>query len=245
MQPRAPSKARCWAYEWGFESLPLRQHPVHCAHHDAGPSCGAAMDPSRESDHPAEHDGVIEEIDVHDVPTVHMAVSIWDRALVGLFAVAIAGGLTIAITNAIGEIPSGSGLAPNVDETVAPSSAAATTAPSSSGPPPDPTVIPTVRPISLWERTATHNRGTSGERYAYDCPSGGSLLPLWGTRVYTDDSSVCTAAVHRGLITLEDGGTVTIEIRRGRDSYRGTSRNGVISQAWLEPWPGSFVFVVT
>jgi hypothetical protein len=201
------------------------------------------MDPSRDGDRPAEHDGVIEEIDVNDVPTVHMPVSIWDRALVGLFAVAIAGGLSIAITNAIGKIPSGDAATASAAASATLSSAPATAAPSPSGAPPDPTVTPTLRPVSFWEQTATRHRGLNGERYPYDCPPGGSLLPLWGTGVYTDDSSVCTAAVHRGLITLEVGGTVTIEIRRGRDSYRGTRRNGVTSQRWLEPWRGSFTFV--
>ena len=100
-----------------------------------------------------------------------------------------------------------------------------------------------MRPVFLWQRTAEEHRYSNGQRYTYDCPPGGTFLPVWGTRVYTDDSSVCTAAVHRGVITREDGGTVTIEIHPGRDSYPGTSRNGITSQDWMNPWVGSFVFV--
>ena len=202
------------------------------------------MDPSRESGRPAEHDGVIEEIDLSDVPTVGMAVSTWDRALVGLFAVVIAGGLTIAITNAIGEIPRRDPVAASETASAAPSNASSSAVLSPSGDPPDPPLSRTLGPGSFWEQTAIGHRGFNGERYRYECPPGGTFLPLWGTRLYTDDSSVCTAAVHWGLITSESGGTVTIEIRRGKDMYRGSRRNGVISQEWLQRWHGSFVFVM-
>jgi polar amino acid transport system substrate-binding protein len=60
--------------------------------------------------------------------------------------------------------------------------------------------------------------------------------------VYTSDSSVCTAAVHVGLITLVQGGTATIEIRPGQDSYTGSDRNGIHS-AQYGPWDASYVFV--
>ena len=82
-----------------------------------------------------------------------------------------------------------------------------------------------------------------GKQFSYDCPPGGLLYRVWGTGSYTSDSSICTAAVHRGLITVEGGGPVVIEIRPGQDSYRGTRRHGVTSRAWLQPWPRSFVFV--
>lgn len=199
------------------------------------------MDPSRGDGRPAEHDDVFEEIDVDEVPRVRMAVTVWDRALVGLSAIAIAGGLTIALISVIGGIPSGDVATASI--AAASPSTVETAAPSPSGPPPRETAVPTLHPGFSWEQTAIKHRGSNGERFRYVCAPGGTPLPLWGTRVYTDDSSVCTAAVHWGLITLEDGGTVAIEIRRGRDSYRGTHRNGVASQDWPELWHGSFVFV--
>jgi hypothetical protein len=64
---------------------------------------------------------------------------------------------------------------------------------------------------------------------------------VWGTDVYTDDSSVCTAAVHAGLITLAGGGTVTAEIRPGQSSYKGSTRNGITSSPYAS-WLGSFIF---
>ena len=55
---------------------------------------------------------------------------------------------------------------------------------------------------------------------------------VWGTDVYTHDSSVCTAAVHVGRITLASGGTVTIEMRPGQASYLGSTRNGITSNSY-------------
>lgn len=86
-------------------------------------------------------------------------------------------------------------------------------------------------------------RGRNGERFSYTVAPG--LSPsgrIWGTDVYTDDSSVCSAAVHAGLITVEKGGTVIIEIRPGAPSYKGSIRNGIESKDWGQT-PGSFVFV--
>ena len=64
---------------------------------------------------------------------------------------------------------------------------------------------------------------------------------MHGTGTYTDDSSICTAAVHAGLITLANGGKVTIEIAPGANSYSGTTANGVTSSSY-DSWSGSFTF---
>ena len=93
----------------------------------------------------------------------------------------------------------------------------------------------------LWARTAQEHRAETGEEFEYECPPGGTIKNLWGTEIYTDDSSVCTAAVHVGLITVEDGGTVTIEIAPGEDSYPAGLANDVTSSYYLA-YPGSFIF---
>ena len=64
---------------------------------------------------------------------------------------------------------------------------------------------------------------------------------MYGTDVYLDDSGICLAAIHAGLITPA-GGTVTIEIRPGQASYVGSTRNGVTSST-AGQYPGSFVFI--
>ena len=117
-------------------------------------------------------------------------------------------------------------------EAAAPSSpAAATTAPSV-----DTSVT------DAWRATATQYRSMIGQQFDYDCPEGGEPDTIWGTDLYTDDSSVCTAAVHVGIITLADGGTVTIEMRAGEDSYEDSERNGIESSSY-PAWGGSFVVI--
>ncbi len=91
-----------------------------------------------------------------------------------------------------------------------------------------------------WRRTATPVRGTPGRQFSYDCPAGGTFSTVWGTDLYTDDSSICTAAVHVGRITVQTGGRVTIETRDGASSYAGSSRNGVNTSNW-GAWGNSFV----
>ncbi len=82
-----------------------------------------------------------------------------------------------------------------------------------------------------------------GYRYTFTCrPGGPTGGRLWGTDLYTDDSSICLAAVHSGLITAAAGGTVTIEMRPGAPSYAGTTRYGVTSNGYGS-WGGSFAFV--
>jgi hypothetical protein len=96
-----------------------------------------------------------------------------------------------------------------------------------------------------WTTQADPYRGRNGARITLSCPSGGTLSDrLWGTDLYTDDSSICTAAVHAGLISAATGGTVTVEIRPGAASYKGSTRHGATSNDYGQ-WSGSFAFVTT
>ena len=93
-----------------------------------------------------------------------------------------------------------------------------------------------------WSTKANEFRGRVGERITFSFPGHGEFGSVWGTGLYTDDSSIATAAVHEGLLNPEFGGVVTIEIRPGSPSYRGSHRNGVHSSDF-GAWQGSFVFV--
>jgi hypothetical protein len=93
---------------------------------------------------------------------------------------------------------------------------------------------------SDWTATAVAHRGNDGDRYRYVCQGGGTAGTVWGVNVYTDDSSVCTAAVQVGAITAAAGGNVTIEIRPGQKAYVGFAHNGVTSRSYSQ-WSGSFV----
>lgn len=94
-----------------------------------------------------------------------------------------------------------------------------------------------------WDLNAAQYRGEDGKRIAFPCPPDGEIGSVWGTDTYTDDSSVCSAAVHAGIINEVEGGRVIIEIAPGEESYEGSEANGVTSQEYGS-WDGSFTFPV-
>lgn len=94
-----------------------------------------------------------------------------------------------------------------------------------------------------WNTTASSVRGQNGQQFTYICPPGGRPDGrIWGTDLYTDDSAICVAAVHAGLISAANGGKVTIQVQPGASSYAGSTRNGVTSGGW-GAYPGGFTFV--
>ena len=50
--------------------------------------------------------------------------------------------------------------------------------------------------------------------FSFICPPDGDIGYVAGTRIYNSGSSICTAAVHSGLINTRDGGEVKISIIR-------------------------------
>lgn len=94
---------------------------------------------------------------------------------------------------------------------------------------------------TTWEATAASLTGDVGKTFTLTCSPNGTMHAVWGSDIYTADSSICTAAVHAGLITLEKGGTVTIELRAGRQVYGSSQRNGVTTASY-GGYPRSFVF---
>jgi hypothetical protein len=92
-----------------------------------------------------------------------------------------------------------------------------------------------------WSTSAATFKTDPGLVYTFDCPADGTAGTVWGSDVYTTDSSICTAGVHAGKITLEKGGRVTIEITGGRTTYGATTRNGITSVNYGQ-YPHSFVF---
>lgn len=92
-----------------------------------------------------------------------------------------------------------------------------------------------------WAASATGYNGKNGTKVTYVCPPNGTLNRVWGTDTYTDDSSVCSAAVQLGLITVATGGSVEVQIAPGLDAYTGGVANGVDSSSYGN-WGGSFTF---
>lgn len=112
------------------------------------------------------------------------------------------------------------------------------------------TVTASAQETIKWEdRPGVQYRGRNGERFSFNCPAVGTipLIAIWGTDVYLDDSPLCVAAAHAGVIT-RDGGVVTIEIRPGESLYTGTFRNGIQStnyDAGSGRSLGSMIFIPT
>jgi len=71
----------------------------------------------------------------------------------------------------------------------------------------------------------------SAKAFSVVCPVNCKTGSVWGTDVYTTDSSICVAAVHAGVIGT-NGGMVKVKLLSGKPSYAGTSRNGVTTNQW-------------
>jgi hypothetical protein len=80
--------------------------------------------------------------------------------------------------------------------------------------------------------------GDAGTSYRVICPPGCTDGALWGTGVYTDDSAICTAAIHADVLS-DDGGEMLLTIEGAQSGYRGSDSNGIESLDWGQ-WGRSF-----
>ena len=71
---------------------------------------------------------------------------------------------------------------------------------------------------------------------------GNTSGELWGTDIYTDDSSISRAAVHAGVIQNGETKTIYIKMVAGQQFYTGTTRNTVVSASFAV-WSGSYIFI--
>jgi hypothetical protein len=79
-------------------------------------------------------------------------------------------------------------------------------------------------------------RGRLGETVTV--PVVGASGAVWGSDVYTDDSSLGAAAVHAGILSPGEFGFVRVTMLGGLPSYPAVTRNGIVGQAYGE-WQGS------
>ncbi len=89
--------------------------------------------------------------------------------------------------------------------------------------------------------TGSVHRGQLGQVFSCECPDDFPIREVWGTGVYTDDSDLCTAALHGSAVT-PSGGLVEYEVVVGEREYFSSNRNGVRTGDW-ESWQGSIRFV--
>jgi hypothetical protein len=65
---------------------------------------------------------------------------------------------------------------------------------------------------------------------------------LWGTGVYTLDSTLAAAAVHAGVLKVGETGVVKVEIVVPPPAFAGTMQNGITSSPWNAYPDGAFQF---
>ena len=82
-------------------------------------------------------------------------------------------------------------------------------------------------------------------KYQFDCqlaPDDLIHAPIWGTKFYTVNSGICSAAVHSGMIEAETGGQVTIKLMKGKNFYTGSNKYNVESEDHIAT-DMSFIFI--
>lgn len=84
-------------------------------------------------------------------------------------------------------------------------------------------------------------RGHVGKVFAFRV-TGAATSSIWGSDLYTLDSSLATAAVHAGLVKVGETKVVLIKILGPTDSFLGSTRHGVTSHTYSQ-YPGAYEFV--
>ncbi len=59
--------------------------------------------------------------------------------------------------------------------------------------------------------------------------TGETTGSVWGTNIYTGDSSLAAAAVHAGLVNAGETAVVKVTVERPLARYQGSTSNGVTS----------------
>jgi hypothetical protein len=71
-------------------------------------------------------------------------------------------------------------------------------------------------------------KDNDGTAFRVSCPANCDKGSIYGTGIYTADTSICRAGIHAGAIPVE-GGTLTVVLQPGRLAYRGSEQNGITS----------------
>ncbi|MEO1573739.1 MAG: LCCL domain-containing protein [Pseudomonadota bacterium] len=95
----------------------------------------------------------------------------------------------------------------------------------------------TARRPAACPSTAQKLRGTSAAVICLCSASQTKGGRVWGSNPYTDDSNVCRAAVHAGVIPA-GGGTIRFQPAAGQSSFAGSTRSGVTTSRY-GAWPAS------
>jgi hypothetical protein len=62
--------------------------------------------------------------------------------------------------------------------------------------------------------------------------TGSDSGSIWGTEVYTDDSTLALVCVHTGLLEIGETGIIEVTLLPGLEQYEGSTQNGITSQSY-------------
>ncbi|XP_054856682.1 cysteine-rich secretory protein LCCL domain-containing 2 [Eublepharis macularius] len=94
----------------------------------------------------------------------------------------------------------------------------------------------TVAELCPFKKPATHCPRSYCPAYCKEEPS--YWAPVYGTNVYADNSSICKAAVHAGVLTDDAGGYVDVMPVDKKKYYNGSLKNGIQSESLKTPREG-------
>lgn len=76
-----------------------------------------------------------------------------------------------------------------------------------------------------------------GARRTIECPANCPSSEMFGSDIYTSDTSVCEAAAHSGVIRKSQGGAVTYQyVGSYPGPFLGAERRGLTSESWEGSW---------
>ena len=87
--------------------------------------------------------------------------------------------------------------------------------------------------------TLVNYRGQNGKAFYFEVTGNKAAGTVYGTDLYTDDSTLAAAAVHAGVLADGQKGVVKVTVLPGAASYAASDRNGVSSVGWND-WVGSY-----
>ncbi|KAJ6246506.1 lccl domain-containing protein [Anaeramoeba flamelloides] len=96
-------------------------------------------------------------------------------------------------------------------------------------------------PQNQTPRNISRYRGRNNEIFKIYL-TGANSGNVWGSDIYTDDSSLSKSAVHAGLLRIGESGWVKVKILPGKKSYTGTTRNGIKTSNYGN-YSGSYQFL--
>jgi hypothetical protein len=71
-----------------------------------------------------------------------------------------------------------------------------------------------------------------GKNYVFWIKGRKTAGTVWGSEIFTSDSTLALAAVHAGLLADGESAAITVKVLAGQDSYTGSTKNGVTTSGY-------------